>query len=133
MFKDFRRCYKHLNEWLEEEFSGEDATERAGSALRTARRLAAQLEQEAASAKGEDQELYQRKSKILPKYQSMVKTLQDHYTKLGGSITSMESADAVPLHPTDDTLVPNAEVEVDDTGYSASVLKSENQETSSVS
>jgi hypothetical protein len=41
-----------------------------------------QLDREAVRAKSIDSELYQRKTKLLPKYQSMVKSLQSHFASL---------------------------------------------------
>lgn len=82
VYKDFKRCYKHFTPWIAEELSGEDKLEKTKEKLEVAWRLAEQLEAEAIAAKGEDQELYQRKSKILPKYQSMAKSLGDYLKQI---------------------------------------------------
>lgn len=74
VFTDFKRCYKHLDDWLTPATPAADVK----SALTTANRLATQLQTEAADAKSEDLELYQRKLKILRKYQSMISTLEQH-------------------------------------------------------
>lgn len=80
----FKYCYKHIDQWLSTSLVGPAAIPETQSLLTTASSLLAQLEQEAARAKSEDSELYQRKSKLIPKYQSLVKTLTQHLQRLEG-------------------------------------------------
>eukprot|EP00301_Raphidiophrys_heterophryoidea_P001069 c10532_g1_i1.p1 GENE.c10532_g1_i1~~c10532_g1_i1.p1 ORF type:complete len:623 (-),score=144.31 c10532_g1_i1:276-2144(-) len=88
VYKDFSRCYKHFKQWLLDDYKGDDALTRLQALHIRVLELLAQLEQEASVAKHEDSELYQRKSKLIPKYQSMDNTLKIHIAELKSQIKS---------------------------------------------
>eukprot|EP00300_Choanocystis_sp_HF-7_P010030 c16752_g1_i2.p1 GENE.c16752_g1_i2~~c16752_g1_i2.p1 ORF type:complete len:483 (+),score=73.83 c16752_g1_i2:75-1451(+) len=82
VYKEFKRCYKHFKIWLDAEYSGPAALQRTIELHGTIMKLLSQLEQEALVAKREDAELYQRKCKLIPKYQSMNATIKSHLAEL---------------------------------------------------
>eukprot|EP00299_Pterocystis_sp_00344_P008868 c353_g1_i1.p1 GENE.c353_g1_i1~~c353_g1_i1.p1 ORF type:complete len:419 (+),score=94.28 c353_g1_i1:95-1258(+) len=78
ILKEFGRCFKHFGDWLATDFCGQSAHTKTTSALIRVREIITQLETEASLAKSEDSELYQRKTKLVPKYQSMAASLAAH-------------------------------------------------------
>jgi hypothetical protein len=75
VYKEFGRCYKHFTEWLQESCHGPHAAVTASAHHTMVKTLLKQLEGEAEAAKHDDTELYQRKTKLIPKYVSMDSTL----------------------------------------------------------
>jgi len=74
VLKEFGLCYKHYGDVIAEILETNDY-QRALRDLQRTNELLAQLERDAASAKKKDGDLYQRKNKLIPKFQEMKKIL----------------------------------------------------------
>jgi len=74
VLKEFGLCYKHYGDAIAEMLETNDY-QRALRDLQRTNELLAQLERDAASAKKKDGDLYQRKNKLIPKFQEMKKIL----------------------------------------------------------
>jgi len=72
VLREFGLCYKHFPDLLAVPLATNDVQQLSQLALRTAE-LLTQLEREAAAAKKKDGDLYQRKNKLIPKFQEMKK------------------------------------------------------------
>jgi len=70
VLKEFGYCYKHFNDLVNEMIVTNDYERAKKHYFRTAE-LLDQLEKEAAAAKKKDGDLYQRKNKLIPKFQEM--------------------------------------------------------------
>jgi hypothetical protein len=74
VLKEFGLCYKHLPDMLAEMIAVRDHARLQHAAVRAVQ-LLAQLEREASIAKRRDADLYQRKNKLIPKFQEMKKAV----------------------------------------------------------
>lgn len=74
VLKEFGVCYKHFPDMVKE-FLEKDDSEKLLSLNRRICELLDQLEHEAAVAKKKDGDLYQRKNKLIPKFQEMRRTI----------------------------------------------------------
>jgi hypothetical protein len=70
VLKEFGVCYKHFADTLNEMLKNQEFDKIRHNNVRITE-LLAQLEKEAASAKKKDGDLYQRKNKLIPKFQEM--------------------------------------------------------------
>lgn len=77
VLKELQFCHKHYNQALDVMLDGsESGFMKSRSQLERISALQAQLEAEAAAAKRVDPDLFQRKHKLIPKFQEMRKLLQ---------------------------------------------------------
>jgi hypothetical protein len=74
VLKEFGYCYKHFGDVIREANQARDV-DKARKNYERICELLAQLEREAAAAKKKDGDLYQRKNKLIPKFQEMKKLL----------------------------------------------------------
>jgi len=70
VLKEFVMCYKHFGDAVTT-MIGEDGYQKACKQLSRVKELLTKLEEEAALAKKQDADLYQRKNKLIPKFQVM--------------------------------------------------------------
>jgi hypothetical protein len=73
VLKEFGICYKHYPDFVNNELLRTRDIDRARIHLTRTTDLLLQLEREAAAAKKKDGDLYQRKNKLIPKFQEMKK------------------------------------------------------------
>jgi len=77
VLKEFSFCHKHYYLSIEEMGSkGEEGRKEAEEKLERAKDLLKNLEEEAIKAKRSDPDLFQRKHKLIPKFQQVIRTLQ---------------------------------------------------------
>jgi len=74
VLKEFGYCYKHFGDLIRELIQAQDV-EKTRKAYGRICELLQQLERDAAAAKKKDGDLYQRKNKLIPKFQEMKKLL----------------------------------------------------------
>lgn len=79
VLKEFTFCHKHYYLAVEEMASkGEEGKKEAEQKLERAKTLLRNLETEAIKAKRSDPDLFQRKHKLIPKFQQVIRTLQKY-------------------------------------------------------
>lgn len=79
VLKEFKFCHKHYSLAVEEMLSkGPEGVAEAEAKLERAKSLLADLECEAMKAKRSDPDLFQRKHKLIPKFQQILRTLQKY-------------------------------------------------------
>jgi len=113
VLKEFGLCYKHYGDYISQVVRNGDL-EKARHQKERVTDLLAQLEREAAAAKKKDGDLYQRKNKLIPKFQEMkriitkaVETIEASKNLNGNSTTSSNETlpsapstmDAIPVAP----------------------------------
>lgn len=98
MLKEFKVCYKHYPDIVAEMVKNRD--------FETIRRhqervteLLITLEKEAGAAKKKDGDLYQRKNKLIPKFQDMKKTITNAAESLQLDACSSRRGDVVDVAP----------------------------------
>lgn len=90
VLKEFGMCYKHFPDFCNQLIQARDVM-RARKHYERVTMLLAQLEKEAANAKKKDGDLYQRKNKLIPKFQEMKRIISKAVESLEGSCNSMDS------------------------------------------
>jgi len=83
VLKEFGMCYKHFPDFCNQLIQARDAP-RARKHYERVVILLAQLEKEAATAKKKDGDLYQRKNKLIPKFQEMKRIMAKTVEALEG-------------------------------------------------
>lgn len=79
VLKEFKYCHKHYSLAVEEMLNkGPEGMIEAEKKLERAKSLLQDLELEANKAKRSDPDLFQRKHKLIPKFQQILRTLQKH-------------------------------------------------------
>lgn len=86
VLKEFSLCYKHYHLSLDKLVANGDLAA-ASHQLERVSILLRQLEMEAAAAKKKDGDLYQRKNKLIPKFQSMKNQAAKCVETLGGCVS----------------------------------------------
>lgn len=71
VLKEFVVCHKHYGEYVNGHFHGVEGHEKANEHLRKITSILETLEKEALHAKKSQQDLYQRKNKLIPKFCKM--------------------------------------------------------------
>jgi len=74
VLKEFGVCYKHYSDFIQEMIEHRDY-EKVRRHSERINELLSQLEKDAAAAKKKDGDLYQRKNKLIPKFQEMKKLI----------------------------------------------------------
>jgi len=74
VLKEFGVCYKHYGDLIQEMIDNRE-NEKAQSHAERINDLLSQLERDASAAKKKDGDLYQRKNKLIPKFQEMKKSV----------------------------------------------------------
>jgi len=97
VLKEFGVCYKHYTDMVVEMIHKRDNEMIRKHHLRITE-LLIQLEKEASAAKKKDGDLYQRKNKLIPKFQEMKKIINKAVETIDGSRTK-EDADVAPTNP----------------------------------
>jgi len=102
VLKEFGLCYKHYSDYIGQVVRAGEL-EKARKQRERVTDLLAQLEREAASAKKKDGDLYQRKNKLIPKFQEMkriimkaVETIEGSSKNFSGDAQSSESLPSAP-------------------------------------
>lgn len=102
VLKEFGMCYKHFPDFCNQLIQARDAP-RARKHYERVVILLAQLEKEAASAKKKDGDLYQRKNKLIPKFQEMKRVMAKTVETLEGP-GSLETPLSTHIHKEDNGL-----------------------------
>jgi hypothetical protein len=121
VLKEFGYCYKHYGDVVDDIVRNQDY-EKARRHYSRVLDLCAQLEKEAAQAKKKDGDLYQRKNKLIPKFQEMKRLA----TKSVQALDSGRPKDDAELSP--DELVSPFEDPVLDMNVSVESLSSEDDD-----
>jgi len=106
VLKEFGLCYKHYPDYIGQVVRAGDL-EKARKQKERVTDLLAQLEREAAAAKKKDGDLYQRKNKLIPKFQEMKRIIFKAVDTIEGispkSENGSESLQSAPMQvaPTD--------------------------------
>jgi hypothetical protein len=95
VLKEFGYCYKHFGDMVSD-LVNKGEYERVHSHMERVTELLHQLEREAAAAKKQDGDLYQRKNKLIPKFQEMRKLLVKAMEEIN-CISDQDSLSS-PLH-----------------------------------
>lgn len=86
VLKEFGVCYKHYSDVVKEMVKNNESEQVRKHQVRITE-LLTQLEQEAAAAKKKDGDLYQRKNKLIPKFQEMKKQITMAMEALGNPVS----------------------------------------------
>lgn len=105
VLKEFGLCYKHYGDYISQVVRAGDV-EKARKQKERISELLIQLEREAAAAKKKDGDLYQRKNKLIPKFQEMKRIIAKAVETLEG-IKPENSSENVPNAPNTIQVAPN--------------------------
>jgi len=103
VLKEFGVCYKHFPDFCNQLIQSRDVP-KARKHFERVVILLAQLEKEAATAKKKDGDLYQRKNKLIPKFQEMKRIMAKTVETLDGPGSLESSLAAINAHKDSDDL-----------------------------